>query len=96
MMATHSNPGPSGFSRWSRCPGSVRMEANLPRTSSEYAARGTMCHEIAELCLRTGRDTFSLIGDEFEADGYRFTFEEADSAITQAYIDNVREVVNGQ
>lgn len=52
-MSTHSILSPSGASRWARCPGSVKMEQDIPDVSSDHAEYGTAAHEIAEKCLKT-------------------------------------------
>jgi hypothetical protein len=52
-----------------------------------------MCHEIAERCLKSGDDAFKSIGSTHSVDGFDFVFSDDDAAITQAYIDNVRERV---
>lgn len=52
---THSKIGASSMSRWSKCPGSVRLSADIPGTTSSYAAEGTLAHEMAEKWLRYGK-----------------------------------------
>lgn len=37
---------PSGWERWSHCPGSVEAEAGLPDTVSTYADEGTAAHAV--------------------------------------------------
>lgn len=44
--------GPSGAVKWLNCPGSALLEANLPDTTSTYAAEGTLAHSLGELKLR--------------------------------------------
>lgn len=53
-MALHSKIGASSMSRWSKCPGSVRLSDGIPSTTSIYAAEGTLAHEMAEKWLRSG------------------------------------------
>lgn len=48
---THAKLSPSGAARWTRCPGSVVLEAQVPNESSVYARWGTAAHEIAALVL---------------------------------------------
>lgn len=44
----------SGASRWMNCTPSARLEAKYGvKTNSEYAAEGTLAHELAELLLRS-------------------------------------------
>lgn len=48
---THALLSPSGAARWSRCPGSVVLEAPFPNDTSKYARWGTAAHELASWCL---------------------------------------------
>lgn len=43
----HSSLGASSMDRWSKCPASVRLSVNAPKTTSTYAEEGTRAHEIA-------------------------------------------------
>lgn len=57
--ALHSSFGPSSLKRRELCPGSFRMEKDLPRFETEYAAEGNRLHEeIANLIIafRDGKD----------------------------------------
>lgn len=47
----HSRFGGSVLHRILACPGSVRLSAGIPNRGSEYAAEGTMLHEVAALAL---------------------------------------------
>lgn len=42
----------SGAHRWMNCSPSARLEETMPDSTSEYAAEGTLAHEIAELKVR--------------------------------------------
>ncbi|MES2754423.1 MAG: DUF2800 domain-containing protein, partial [Pseudomonadota bacterium] len=53
---THALLSPSGAARWSRCPGSVVLEAPFPNDTSKYARWGTAAHELASWCLETAID----------------------------------------
>jgi hypothetical protein len=57
----HARLAPSAAHRWITCPGSIHMEKDFPNTTSAFAAEGTAAHELAALCLDTGRDP-----DDFE------------------------------
>ena len=48
----HALLSASGAHRWIPCTPSARLEEQFPDLSSEYAAEGTLAHEIAELKLR--------------------------------------------
>lgn len=47
----HARLGPSGAAWWSTCPGAPAMTAGMPNTSSIYADKGTVMHEVASFCL---------------------------------------------
>ena len=48
----HARLSASGAHRWMSCPGSVRLEAEFPESTSEYAEEGTLAHEFVELQLK--------------------------------------------
>lgn len=48
---THSELSPSGWSRWSQCPGSREAEQGKPDQSSVYAQWGTRAHALVEKAL---------------------------------------------
>lgn len=49
---SHAILSASGAERWLNCPPSARLEEKYPNTYSEYAAEGTLAHELAEVYLR--------------------------------------------
>ena len=52
----HAKLSPSSAYRWIACPGSIRLSAGIPDTSSVFAEEGTAAHELCELCLRDRTD----------------------------------------
>lgn len=48
----HAKLSASGAHRWMNCPGSVRLEAEFPDVTSDYAEEGTLAHEFVELRLK--------------------------------------------
>ncbi|MGN0674689.1 MAG: DUF2800 domain-containing protein [Oscillospiraceae bacterium] len=52
MPDVHALLSASAAKRWINCPPSVRLTENMPDTPSEFAAEGTLAHELAELKLR--------------------------------------------
>lgn len=48
----HALLSASGASRWMACTPSARLEQNFENKTSEYAAEGTLAHELGELKLR--------------------------------------------
>jgi hypothetical protein len=47
----HAQLSPSGWARWSRCPGSVAACDGLPDTSNAYSDEGTAAHAVLEHVL---------------------------------------------
>ena len=52
MSNDHALLSPSAASRWLNCTPAPRLEAELPDSTSEYAAEGTLAHEVCELLAR--------------------------------------------
>ena len=61
-MSDHSVYGPSGAAKWLGCPGSIKAEAGIPDTTSDFAAEGTDAHELAELSLKNKITARNYIG----------------------------------
>jgi len=61
----HAVLGPSGWDRWSICPGSVVLEEGRPNPTSVYAAYGTVAHEIGAQCLIDDVDAEEFVGRTF-------------------------------
>lgn len=87
----HSVLGASSSHRWLACPGSVRLTADIPPTSSKYADEGTAAHELAELCLKTDQNAADRIGTIITANGTPFTVTEEMADAVQVYVDTVRQ-----
>lgn len=68
----HSALGASSAYRWLACPGSVALSADMPNKSSSYAKEGTAAHQLAEECLREGRNPHTYIN------GGTVTLEDSD------------------
>lgn len=58
-------------------------------TTSEFAAEGTVAHEVASLCLMLKREAKSFIGEVFTADGFTFTVDDDMARHVQTYLDLV-------
>jgi hypothetical protein len=93
----HAVLGPSGWSTWGACPGSIALSEGIANTSSTYAKEGTAAHALAESCLQSGLNAEDFIGQHFEVEGETFTvdMEMADAVNThiawvQQYIDPSR------
>lgn len=77
-MGVHSRLGASGAYRWMECPGSVRLEAELPDPpSSRWATEGTVAHAVCEWAVETRQHPNNLIGRWGNDNGDLFETEKA-------------------
>ncbi len=92
----HETLSPSGAKRWMNCSGSPHLIAKLTaegkikhRTTSIHAAKGTVEHEIGEICLRDNKSPTDFIGKTMVADGFEFTVDSEMAASVEIYVDYV-------
>lgn len=98
MPDTHALLSASATKRWLNCPPSVRLTENMPDTSSEYAAEGSLAHALGELKLRKRFELMKksvfdktlkeIRSDErysAEMDGYTDTYLDYVSSIMHSY-----------
>ena len=83
MTIAHAKLSASGSHRWLACPGSVRLEADYPNTSSVFALEGTRAHELADMCLKSGDDTIKYLGAAIE-----------DGVVDQDMVNHVQDYVD--
>jgi hypothetical protein len=89
----HAELGPSGWDRWSVCPGSVALSRGRPNTTSQYAAEGTVAHEVADRVLSEQiAEADELLDATFEVDGFTFEVDEEMVDAVDLYIATVREI----
>ena len=90
----HSKLGASSTHRWFHCPGSVKLIQELgpgANTRSSYADDGTLAHDIAARCLKSGEDAVAYLGEaDFATEA---EFKEEDAVAVQVYLDYIRKDV---
>lgn len=77
------------------CLASVQLEAEYPDSSSEFAAEGTVAHELASECLISGADPALLIGKPATVDGFDFVIDQTMVDHVKDYMKLVREYAEG-
>lgn len=88
-MAEHAHTfSASSFERLMLCPGSAVLAAGAPRTSSAYAAEGTLIHEVSAGIL-TGMKPWPNFGMEIPTDGHTFPWTAEMQDCGQQYVDYV-------
>jgi hypothetical protein len=61
-MGTHLRNAASDASRWMGCPGSLRLESQLPpQPETEWQHEGVKAHKMYELMLLSGADSFAAL-----------------------------------
>jgi len=91
MPGAHAKLAPSASARWIPCTGSVAASEGLPpEPSSEYAAEGSVAHEVAAYCLKNDTQAADQVGNVMESDGFTFTVDEEMAEFVQVYVDKVR------
>lgn len=88
---THATWSASASDRLWACPGSLALCAGLPDKESEAAAWGTACHQLAEKCLRSGKDAVEFLGTTEKTKEHSFVVDDEMAETAQVYIDYVRE-----
>ncbi|MDT8715464.1 DUF2800 domain-containing protein [Clostridium sp. 19966] len=95
--AKHALLSASASHRWLNCTPSVRLEETLPEEESEYAAEGSLAHEIAELKLRKyciepmGPRTFNSRLKKLQKNEL---YQEEMLKHTDTYLDYIKSVVH--
>ena len=99
---SHSKLSPSASKRWMSCPGSIKLKEQLIASgaipanggSSKFAAKGTVAHEIHELCLLKNLDANDYLGKKFKADGFEFKVNKNMADAVQESLDYIRQQVS--
>jgi hypothetical protein len=82
-MTEHSRIGGSSYSRWSQCPGSVRLSKGIESKAGFPAAEGTVAHKLSETPIATGKPTIREPGDLIQQEGF-------DIEVTQEMLDGIQ------
>jgi len=90
----HSSLGPSSWTRWVRCPASVRASAGKPDHTRYEAAEGTVFHELVADCLDLGLDPEDCIGGGrgLAVDGFWIEYDEEMADRARDGLDYVRNM----
>lgn len=86
----HATWSASSTDRNWQCSGALALTMDLPETTNEAADWGTACHQIAEKCLREGKQAVEFIGTTEKAKKYEFEVDDEMADTAQVYIDYVR------
>ena len=89
-LPSHSKVGASSMSRWSKCPGSVRLSEGIEAPTSFAAAEGTVAHWVGETVLRGEKPTpHDLMGVVKEQDGHHIEVTEDMADAVKVYTDTI-------
>lgn len=88
----HAQWSASASARNFACPGAIALIESLGIEDREgkAAAWGTACHQVAEMCLRDGRDAVDHLGETVKTKEHSLVFDDVMAECTQAFLDYVR------
>lgn len=92
MAKAHAELGASSSARWMQCPGSVPLSRAFERTTSSYAAEGTVAHTLCEAMLTGGEIPSS--GSVVEQDGYSVLITQEMHDAVQTYADALKPYID--
>lgn len=90
----HAELGPSGWDRWSTCPGSIPLSAGRENRTSSYAAWGSVAHEIADVCLSDKREPHEFVGMVYNCEGHEIEVDEEMAECIGDYINVVYQFID--
>jgi hypothetical protein len=96
-MSHHHRYAPSGAEVWMNCAGALNLvdlldlEGKADHSTNEFAAYGTVAHEIAADCLNASQDAWEFAGEERQEEGFTFEVDDEMTECIQVYLDAVRE-----
>jgi hypothetical protein len=82
----------SSSARLWACSGCIALTRRLTYADneSEAAAWGTACHEVSEMCLRSGKDAIEFLGRVIKTKRHEIEVDEEVAETAQVFIDYVR------
>lgn len=87
----HAQWSASATERNWQCSGALALTDGLPEKTNEAADWGTACHQIAEKCLRHGRQADEFIGEIEKGKVHSFEVDEEMAETAQMFVDYVRQ-----
>lgn len=92
----HATWSASATARNVFCSGALALERIAPPDKeSIHSARGTACHQVAEKCLRTGKDPADFIGEIEKTKAHEIEIDEELAGSAEMYVDYCRERMAG-
>lgn len=87
----HATWSASATDRNWQCSGALAITRDLPESTNEAADWGTCAHEIAEICLREGRQADEFIGTVRRGKKYEFEVDDEMAETAQVFVDYCRK-----
>ncbi len=88
-MSAHARLSASAASRWMNCPGSVKLSEGQPNPPTIHSATGTCAHDVAAVCLTSGRTPAELLGKIHATDGFDITVDQEMVDAVNLYISEI-------
>ena len=92
----HATWSASASDRLWACPGSLALTSGLKDKESEAAAWGTACHQLAEKCLRSGKDAVDFLDTTEKTKEHIFVVDDEMAETAQVYVDYVRRKADAE
>lgn len=90
MPGQHARYSPSAAHRWMRCPASLRACEGVPDVTTEFAAEGTLLHEIIELCLDLGLEPEDFLGKRMSTEHFSFEITQDHVWMLEPMVESAR------
>ena len=94
-MGSHAILSPSSASRWTRCPASAKLNAEIEYQIGLPGALGTAIHEMVEMELKGRLEGVKLedywLGKEMLVDNHQFKIEQDHIDCATVYVDYIKK-----